>query len=412
MRSEESVIAMLRQQRCPPAWKPGVLSETAKLAGQPVPLLDLKPQYESLQNELNEAVLRVVQSQHFILGPEVDAMEAEIAEYCGCKYCIGVSSGSDALLLSLMALGIGPGDEVLVPSFTFFATAGAVTRLGATPVFVDSEPDTYNIAVDALEERITPHTKAIIPVHLFGQMADMQPIMEIAEKYGLYVIEDAAQAIGAEYEGKRAGSMGITGCFSFFPSKNLGAFGDAGAITTNDDELYEKMVTMRVHGGKPKYYYRMIGGNFRIDALQAAVLRVKLAHLDKWTTARQQNALFYNECFAKHGLTADYVKTPRIVQSRHIFNQYTIEVPDRDALRDYLLNRGIGCEIYYPVPLHQQDCFAEPGSKADGLPYSESAAASVLSLPIYPELTQEQLQTVVEAIADHYHAQTSTCRAA
>lgn len=382
------------------------------MSNQVVPLLDLKPQYDSLQEELNEAVLRVVRSQHFILGPEVEAMEREIADYCGAKYCVGVSSGSDALLLSLMALGVGPGDEVLVPAFTFFATAGSVTRLGATPVFVDVEPDTFNLAVDEIEKKITPRTKAVIPVHLFGQCAEMDPILQIAARHNLYVVEDAAQAIGAEYEGRRAGSMGIAGCFSFFPSKNLGAFGDAGAITTNDDALYEKMLTLRVHGGKQKYYHSMIGGNFRIDALQAAVLRVKLPHLDKWTTGRQQNALYYNQAFAKAALTADYLQTPRVVQSRHIFNQYTISVPDRDALRSSLLSRGIGCEIYYPVPLHRQECFADQAERSGSLPVSEQASASVLSLPIFPELTNEQLQTVVDAIAEHYRRQTTVHRSA
>lgn len=367
-----------------------------------VPLLDLKPQYESIKEELDEAVLRVVRSQHFILGPEVEKMEAQVAQYCDAKHCIGVSSGSDALLLSLMALGIGAGDEVIVPTFTFFATGGAVSRLGATPVFVDSEPGTYNVSVDDIAAKITSRTKAIIPVHLFGQCAEMDPILELARKHGLYVIEDAAQAIGAEYNGRRAGTMGITGCFSFFPSKNLGAFGDAGAITTNDSDLYEKLLTMRVHGSKPKYYYRMIGGNFRIDAIQAAVLSVKLKYLDQWTTARQQNALFYNEAFRRAGLSATYVQTPRVVQNRHIFNQYTIEVPDRDALRDSLLAKGIGCEIYYPVPLHQQDCFQVKGQACPSLPVSEAAAQSVLSLPIYPELSEQQLQRVVDGIASHF----------
>lgn len=376
-----------------------------------VPLLDLKPQYQALKQEIDAAVQKVVDSQYFILGPEVEAMEREVAAYCGSGHCVGVSSGTDALLLSLMALEVGPGDEVVTTPFTFFATAGAISRVGATPVFVDVEPETYNIAPELIEEKLTPNTKAIVPVHLFGRCAAMDAVCQIADAYRIPVIEDAAQAIGSECNGKRAGAMGRLGCFSFFPSKNLGAFGDAGAVTTSDSELYEKLVSMRVHGGKSKYYYDRIGGNFRLDALQAAVLRVKLRHLDSWTEGRQRNAAYYSDQLTARGL-ADVVSVPKVTRDRHIFNQYTLRVADRDALRQALIDAGVGCEVYYPVPLHLQDCFRDLGYKTGDFPVSELAAKQVLSLPIYPELSQQQLETVVNTIVNYYRGATSQRRAA
>ncbi len=367
-----------------------------------IPLLDLQAQYQTIKPEIEAAVQRVMESQRFIMGPEVEALEKAVAAYSGCRYGIGVSSGTDAILIALMALDIGPGDEVIVPSYTFFATAGSVARLGAKPVFVDVEPDTYNIAPQAVQAAISRRTKAIIVVHLYGQCCAMDELLAIAKKHKLPLIEDAAQAIGAEYNGQRACSMGLAGCLSFFPSKNLGAFGDGGMVTTNDEELAEKMVVLRMHGSQPKYYHKVIGGNFRLDALQAAVLNIKLQKLDGWTAARRRNADDYDRLFTAAGLVPDRVKLPTRQQAGHIFNQYVISVPNRDALQSHLKTKQIGTEIYYPVPLHLQECFAGLGGKKGDCPISEKAAQTTLALPIYPELAQEEKAYIVQAIAEFY----------
>jgi len=370
-----------------------------------VPLLDLKAQYNSIREEVLKVTQEVYESQYFILGPKVEALEKEIAEYCSSKYAIGVSSGTDALIVSLMAADIGTGDSVITTPYTFFATAGSIARTGAVPVFVDIDPDTYNISTEGVENTVAAMTddqrsklKGIMPVHLYGQCADMDPILEIAEKkHGLVVIEDAAQAIGAEYKGKRAGSIGDFGCFSFFPSKNLGAFGDGGIVTTNSDEFYEKLKILRVHGSYPKYFHKIIGGNFRLDALQAAIVSVKLKYLDGWTTARQENANRYRELFASAGL--DNIKLPVESQKRHIYNQFVISVPKkRDELRLFLQEAKIGTEVYYPVSMHLQDCFSYLNCKKGDFPVSEHAASHTLALPIYPELTEDQQGYVVEKI--------------
>ncbi len=367
-----------------------------------VPLLDLKAQYATIRDDIQKAVDEVFESQYFILGPQVKALEEEIAAYCGTKHAIGVSSGTDALLLALMALDIAPGDEIITTPFTFFATAGVIHRLNAVPVFVDIEPETFNIDPAKIEAAITPKTRAILPVHLYGQCVEMDEIMAIAGKHGLRVVEDAAQAIGSEYKGRRAGSLGDIGCFSFFPSKNLGAAGDGGVVTTNDDELAKKMVMMRVHGGEPKYYHSMVGGNFRLDAIQAAVLRVKLKKLDEWTAGRQRNAADYDRRLGEAGLVADKVVPPPVKQSRHIFNQYVPRVRDRDALFAHLKAKNIGCDIYYPICLHLQECFAHLGGKPGEMPVSEKAAEEVIAIPIYSELTKEQRAYVIDAIAEFY----------
>ncbi|MCA2004976.1 MAG: DegT/DnrJ/EryC1/StrS family aminotransferase [Ignavibacterium sp.] len=380
-----------------------------------VPLLDLKPQYHSLKKELDEAIIRVAESQYFIMGPELTEMEKEFQQYLNVKHAWGVSSGTDALLLALMALDIKPGDEVIVPTYSFFATAGVVSRLFATPVFVENDPVTFNIDPKDIEKKITKKTKAIIPVHLFGQSAEMDEIMKIAEAHNLYVIEDAAQAIGTQYkDGRFVGTIGHIGCFSFFPSKNLGGYGDGGLIITNDDKLSEIIRIKRVHGGEPKYYHKVIGGNFRLDALQAAVLRVKLPHLQSWTEKRQQNAKRYNQLFIEAGLAEETGRTkfdnknkvllPKAVyensgvKNYHIYNQYKIRVEKRDALREFMTKHEIGTEIYYPVPFHLQECFADLGYKKGDFPISEFSANTSIALPIYPELTDEQLQYVVSTI--------------
>lgn len=389
-----------------------------------VPLLDLKLQYAQLKEEIQEAINRVCDSQYFILGPEVQALEESMAVYCQTKAALGVSSGTDALILALMALDIKPGDEIITTPYTFFATAGCIARLGAKAIFVDIDPQTYNLDPSQIEAKITKKTRAIMPVHLYGQCADMEPINKIACDRELYVIEDAAQAIGSEYKGQRAGGMGYVGCFSFFPSKNLGAFGDAGAVTTNDPELAERMRILRVHGGQPKYYHRFVGGNFRIDALQAAVIQVKLKYLDDWSAERQQNAADYYRLFTETGLTEgdDPLITLPVESSesghyaartagdvapfsqhRHIYNQYIIRCrQDRDKLRAFLKERHIGHEVYYPVPLHEQECFAMWGGQAGQFPLAEAAAKQTLAVPIYPELTLAQKEEVVGAIADFY----------
>ena len=366
-----------------------------------VPMLDLQAQYRTIKDETDAAVEEVFESQYFILGPKVEQCEEAIAEYCNCDHAVGVSSGSDALLISLMAEEIGAGDEVITSPYTFFATAGAIARLGAKPVFVDIDPETYNIDPDLIEPRITENTKAIIPVHLFGQMADMDPIMELADKYNLVVIEDAAQAIGAEYKGQRAGSIGHYGCFSFFPSKNLGGAGDGGMVTTNDADRAEKLRILRVHGSKPKYHHKIVGGNFRLDALQAAVVNVKLKYLDDWTEGRQENAAHYDQLFKESGLvTNDVVSTPDRVTDRHVFNQYVIRVSQRDELLEHLKDNDIGCGVYYPVPLHLQECFSDLGYKTGDMPVSEKASAETLALPVYPELGKEQMEHVVRIASE------------
>ena len=359
-----------------------------------VPLLDLKAQYRPIKAEIEKAIAEVIDSQYFIMGPQVKACEDAIARYSHCSNGIGVSSGTDALLVALMAEGIAPGDEVITTPYTFFATAGSITRLGAKPVFVDIDPVTYNIDPGKIEQKVTNKTKIIIPVHLYGQMADMDPIMEIARKHNLAVIEDAAQAIGSEYKGKRAGSIGHYGCFSFFPSKNLGCFGDGGMVVTNDAVRAEKLSVLRAHGSKVKYYHKVVGGNFRFDTLQAAVVLAKLPHLDAWSAGRQANAARYNRLFGKTGT----VDLPEVRMSRHIFNQYVIRVPRRDELMAHLKKQDIGCEVYYPVPLHLQECFSYLGHKTGDFPESEKASNETLALPIYPELTDAQAACVVDAI--------------
>ena len=359
----------------------------------PIPLLDLKAQYASIRDEIRVAVDRVLDSQQFILGPEVEALEREIAAYCGCTHAIGISSGTDALLVVLMALDIRPGDEVITSAYSFFATAGAIARLGARPVFVDVDAATCNIDASGIESRITSKTRAILPVHLYGQMADMRKILEVAARHRLPVIEDAAQAIGAEREGQRAGSVGIAGCLSFFPSKNLGGAGDGGMVTTNDAALAERVRMLRNHGFRTKYHNELLGGNFRLDALQAAVLRVKLRHLDEWTSARQKNAAEYR----KH-LGPD-TKPPAEVPGRHVYNQFVVRHARRDALIEHLKAQRIGCDVYYPVPLHLQACFQGLGHHTGDFPVSERAARETLALPIYPELTAEMIQRVARAIA-------------
>ena len=371
----------------------------------PVPLLDLKAQYRPLRDEIREAIDRVLESQHFILGPEVTALEEEIAAYSQCDYGIGVSSGTDALLVALMALEIKPGDEVITTPYSFFATAGSIARLGATPVFVDIDPQTYNIDPAKIEAKITPRTRAIIPVHLYGQMAEMDSIMEIARRHNLAVIEDAAQAIGAEYRGRRAGSIGDLGCFSFFPSKNLGGVGDGGMVVTNDAALAERVRILRAHGSSPKYYHKFIGGNFRLDALQAAVLRVKLQYLDEWTAARQRNAAAYRRLFAGHSGESQIRLPADSVDGRHIYNQFVIRVPRRDDLLAFLKSRQIGSAIYYPLPLHLQECFAPLGYRPGDFPVSEAAARETLALPIYPELTETMLEQVAAAVVAFYGEQ-------
>jgi len=372
-----------------------------------VPLLDLKAQYETIRDEINVAVAEVLESGHFILGPKVEQCEKAVAAYSSCAYGIGMSSGSDALLACLMAEGIGPGDEVITTPYTFFATAGAIARLGATPVFVDIDPATYNIDSSQIESRITAKTRVLMPVHLYGQMADMDAIMNAASRHKLVVIEDAAQAIGAEYKGRRAGSIGHYGCFSFFPSKNLGAAGDGGMVVTNDPARAEKLRILRAHGSKPKYYHKVVGGNFRLDAIQAAVVLAKLKHLDEWTAARQRHAMRYDSLFTQAGLSladASCIVLPKLAESRHIFNQYVIRTSRRDQLKAALQAKGIGTEIYYPVPMHLQECFAYLGHCVGSFPESERAANQTLAIPVHPELSESQAEYVVDCIRDCFAA--------
>ena len=366
-----------------------------------IPLLDLKAQYSTIRTEIGEAIERVVEAQHFILGPEVVGLEQQIAAFCQVRFAIGVSSGTDALLAALMAIRIGPKDEVITTAYSFFATAGVIARLGARPIFVDIDPKTFNLDSNAIGQKITPRTKAIIPVHLFGQCAAMDPIMEIVKGKGIHVIEDAAQAIGArENKGRQAGTIGHIGCFSFFPTKNLGAFGDAGMVITNDDHLAETVRVLRVHGAKPKYHHSLVGGNFRLDALQAAILRVKLKYLRSWTEARCNNASRYRSLFKEMGL-ARCVSLPED-SAGHIYNQFVARFPDRDRLQSFLREKGIETEVYYSVPLHQQECFRQLGYHSGDFPEAESAARESLALPIYPELTEGQQRYVVEQIRDFY----------
>ena len=368
-----------------------------------VPLLDLKPQYEQIRAEVEPALLELCKSQVFILGPKVQECEAAIAKYCGAAHGVGMSSGSDALIVALMAEGIGPGDEVITTPYTFFATVGAISRVGATPIFVDIDPVTFNLDVSKLAAAVTPKTKAIIPVHLYGQMADMDAVMAVARKHKLAVIEDAAQAIGAEWKGRRAGSIGDYGCFSFFPSKNLGCFGDGGMLTMQDPAKAKKAAILRNHGSDPKYYHKLVGGNFRLDALQAAVVTIKLKHLDGWTAARQANAARYEKLFAQTDLVkSGKVTLPAAKTNRHIYNQFVIRAQNRDGLLAHLRSRDVGVEIYYPVPLHLQECFRSLGHKEGDFPESEMAAKETLALPIYPDLTDEMAAWVVASIAEFY----------
>jgi dTDP-4-amino-4,6-dideoxygalactose transaminase len=366
-----------------------------------VPLCDLLAQYRQLRPQIEEAVCRVLASGQVILGPEVAALEAEVARYCGVDHAVGCASGTDALSLALHAAGIGSGDEVLMPPFTFFATAGSVCRTGARPVFVDIEPAGYNMDPAAVESKLTPRTRALLVVHLYGQCAEMEPLGDVARRHHLPLLEDAAQAIGAEYQGKRAGSLGDIGCFSFYPSKNLGAYGDAGMTVTSDPDWAQRMACLRVHGMEPKYYHKHLGWNARLDAVQAAVLRVKLAYLEEWTAGRQAAARRYDDLIVAHGLEEFLRRPVTLPQRRHVFNQYVVRVAGglRDALVRYLKADQIGCEIYYPVPLHRQECLAYLGYQEGDFPVSEAACREVLALPMYPELTLELQARVVRSCA-------------
>ena len=378
-----------------------------------VPLLDLKPQYQSLKKEIDETLIGVAESQMLILGPEVQKLEKNLAEYCGSKYAVGVSSGTDALLMALMALDIKAGDEVILPTYSFFATAGVVARLGAIPVFIDSEPVTFNIDPHLIEKAITPKTRAIMPVHLFGQAANVEEIINLANKHNIPVIEDTAQSIGAmTVSGKPCGSLGLMGCYSFYPTKNLGAFGDGGLVVTNYEKLYEKLVQMRNHGMNPKYYHKFIGGNFRLDALQAAILNVKIPHLDSWHEARRKNAELYNKYFIESGLCSETgitefdnnnkVLIPKAIfkntgnKNYHIYNQYSVQVEKRDEMRQFLSENEIGSEIYYPVPFHRQECFSYLNYQDRAFPIANKLAECSIALPIFPELTEDQIKFVVE----------------
>jgi dTDP-4-amino-4,6-dideoxygalactose transaminase len=364
-----------------------------------IPLLDLKAQYLPIREEILGAMTRVADAQRFIMGPEVDALERTLAALIGVEHAIAVSSGTDALLLALMTLGIGPGDEVITPTYSFFATAGCVARLGARPVLVDIEAKTYNIDPDAVAAAVSPRTKAIMPVHLFGLSADLDPILEVAGRVGLPVIEDAAQAIGSTYKGRPIGGVGAMGCFSFFPSKNLGAFGDAGLVATNDAALAKRARLLRTHGMEPKYYHHLVGANFRMDALQAAILRVKAPHLAEWTESRRRNAERYRRLFREAAIEDSITLPTEPPQYRHIYNQFVIRLAERDALKAHLDAHGIGNEIYYPVPFHLQPCFAYLGHAKGEFPVAEAAARQSLAIPIYGELTADQQQQVVDTIA-------------
>ena len=359
-----------------------------------VPLLDLQAQYAAIQEELRAAVDEVMESCRFILGPYVQEFEKAVADYCGSRYAVGVASGTDALLLALRACGVEPGDEVITTPYSFFATAGVISRLSARPIFVDIEPRTYNIDTDLIAGKISPRTKVIMPVHLYGQCAEMDPIMALAEEHGLRVVEDAAQAIGAEHHGKRAGTMGHLGCFSFFPSKNLGGLGDGGMVVTDDEELADLVRILRVHGSKPKYYHSIVGYNSRLDALQAAALQVKLKYLDEWTEGRRRHAAIYDERLQGVEVVTPHAET----YNRHIYNQYTIRVSDRDGLQQHLKEHEIGTALYYPLPLHLQECYRDLGGREGDHPQAEGAARETISIPVYPELSAEQQEYVIEQI--------------
>ena len=375
-----------------------------------IPLLDLSYQNAPLEGEISQAITRVIKKSAFILGAEVQNFEKKVADYCGTRFAIGVSSGTDALLVSLMGLDVQPGDEVITTPFSFFATAGCISRLGARPVFVDIDPVTFNIDPDRIEAAISSQTKAILPVHLYGQCADSEPILKIAREHNLKVVEDAAQSLGAQYkDGRKTGNLGDLGCFSFFPTKNLGGFGDGGMVVTNHPEIEDKIRILRVHGSRPKYYHKLIGGNFRLDSLQAAVLDVKLDHLESWNTARRENAARYNDLFQDNCLIdTGRVQVPQAVYAEsnvpnhHIYNQYVIRVENRDALRDHLLKQGIVTEVYYPIPFHLQECFNHLGYKEGDFPEAETACRETLALPVYPGLTQEQQEYVVQKIKDFF----------
>jgi dTDP-4-amino-4,6-dideoxygalactose transaminase len=378
-------------------------------------MLDLQAQYAAIRPEVQAAIQRVMESQHFILGPEVEALEKDIAAYSGCAFGIGVSSGTDALLVSLMAINIKPGDQVITSPYSFFATAGAIARLGATPVFVDIDLETLNLDASRVAAAITPRTRAILPVHLAGRMVDMDPLIELAKQHDLFVIEDGCQALGAEYHGRRAGSIGHLSCFSFFPSKNLGGAGDSGMVVCNDPALADRVALLRNHGHRPKYYNQVIGGNFRMDALQAAILRAKFVHLENWTAARQKNAALYRRLFLEAGLASEdpqqRTRLPVILPTaagwgRHIYHLYQTRVQRRDKLLAFLKTHDVGSEIYYPVPLHLQACFKDMGYTASDCPNAGRAAAETLALPIYPELTNEQIERVVQVVKTFYHGQT------
>jgi dTDP-4-amino-4,6-dideoxygalactose transaminase len=363
-----------------------------------VPILDLKAQYATIRDEVTRAIGDVCESQVFALGPAVAQFEQNVAAYCGSKHAIGVSSGTDALLVALMALDVKPGDEVITTPFTFFATAGCIVRVGARPVFVDVDPDSYNIDPADIEERVTEKTRAIIPVHLFGQLARMKPIMDIARRHNLAVIEDACQAIGASQDGVKAGNFGDCGCFSFYPTKNLGGFGDGGLVTTNDDELAQQIRILRDHGQNPRYFYRVIGGNFRLDGIQGAVLNVKLKYLERWNDARRRHAKLYDRLLA-----GSPIKTPRIdANNVSIYHQYTVTVPDRDALQKHLAENGIGSAVFYPKPLHVQDCFEDLGYHEGDMPVAERLCREVLSLPLYPELQPDQVEHIAATAIKFY----------
>ena len=373
-----------------------------------VPLLDLKTQYKAIKDEIKPVLEEVCDSQYFILGPQVQELEKSIADYCGTSHAVGVSSGTDALLIALMAMEVGPGDAVITTPYTFFATVGSIVRVGATPVFVDIDPETFNIdpelcrqRLEAMPEGLT--AKVLMPVHLYGQSADMDPLTELAKEFKLNVIEDAAQAIGTEYLSasaiRKTGSMGDAGCFSFFPSKNLGCFGDGGMVTTNNEEIAHRITMLRNHGSEPKYYHKIIGGNFRLDAIQAAVLNIKLKHLDNWHAARRENAAFYDKAFADSPVSSPAaVYRDSGTTNFHIYNQYVVRIPNRDKIWETMKNADIGCEVYYPIPLHVQDCFASLGYKQGDFPQSEKAAAETLALPIYPEMTTEMQEYVADTL--------------
>jgi len=369
----------------------------------PVPPLNLVAQFAGVQEDLLNELIEVARSGYYVLGPKVTAFEESLARYCGTKYALGVSSGTDALLVSMMTLGIGAGDEVIVPTFTFFGTAGTVARLGARPVFCDIDPRTYNMDMEQVERLITPRTKAIMPVHLYGQLVDMDPLLEIARRHNVPIIEDAAQAVGAQNtNGHVAGAFGTFGCLSFYPTKNLGAMGDAGALLTNDADLLELARKLRIHGSGHTYYHEHIGGNFRIDALQAAILTVKLGYLEAWTEQRRAHATRYSELISTAGLAREHIQPPQEIHGRHVYHQYVLRAQRRDELVEFLKQRKIGAGVYYPLPLHLQKCFAHLGHKEGDFPHAERAAGEVIALPIYPELTERQQQTVVDALMAFY----------